>query len=338
MKLLVTGGAGFIGSNFIHHILRTYPQYRIVNLDKLTYAGNLDNLSDIEPAPNYQFIKGDICDQKLMEEIVSGDIDAILNFAAETHVDRSLYDPKSFVQTNIIGTQILLEAALRFKLRRFIQISTDEVYGSIEQGKFFTEASHLLPNSPYSASKAGADLLVRSYFKTFKLPALITRSSNNYGPYQFPEKLIPLFITNALEDKELPIYGDGLYTRDWIYVEDNCRGIDLVLHKGKEGEIYNLGGGAEKTNLEITRLILKYLGKPESLIKYVKDRPAHDRRYAMECAKTKKELGFRPKVGLEEGLKKTVEWYLDNKNWWEKVKSGEYLKYYEKHYLKREKV
>jgi dTDP-glucose 4,6-dehydratase len=273
-----------------------------------------------------------------VEEIVSGGIDAILNFAAETHVDRSLYDPQEFVQTNICGTQVLLESALKYKLKRFIQISTDEVYGSIEQGKFFTEGSHLLPNSPYSASKAGADLLVRSYFKTFKLPALITRSSNNYGPYQFPEKLIPLFITNALEDKELPIYGDGLYIRDWIYVEDNCKGIDLVLHKGKEGEIYNLGGGAEKTNLEITHLILKYLGKSTSLIKHVKDRPAHDRRYAMECTKTKKELGFRPEIRLEEGLKKTVEWYLDNKNWWEKVKSGEYLKYYDKHYLKREKV
>ncbi|MDH4222364.1 MAG: dTDP-glucose 4,6-dehydratase [candidate division Zixibacteria bacterium] len=338
MKLLVTGGAGFIGSNFIHHILKTYPQYKIVTLDKLTYAGNLDNLSDIEPANNYQFVKGDICDLKLVEEIVSGGIDAILNFAAETHVDRSLYDPKCFVQTNITGTQVLLEAVLKYKVKRFIQISTDEVYGSIEQGKFFTEESLLLPNSPYSASKAGADLLVRSYFKTFKLPVLITRSSNNYGPYQFPEKLIPLFITNALEDRELPLYGDGLYIRDWIYVEDNCKGIDLVLHKGKEGEIYNLGGGAEKTNLEITNFILNYLGKPESLIKHVKDRPAHDRRYAMDCIKAEKELNFRPKVKLEEGLKKTVEWYLNNKEWWKKVKSGEYLKYYENHYLKREKV
>jgi dTDP-glucose 4,6-dehydratase len=337
MRILVTGGAGFIGSNFIRYILKNYPHYQIVNLDKLTYAGNLDNLSDIESNPNYKFIKGDICDQKSAEEIFSDNIDVILNFAAETHVDRSLYDPKSFVQTNITGTQVLLEASLKFKLQRFIQISTDEVYGSIEEGNF-TEESHLLPNSPYSASKAGADLLVRSYFKTFKLPALITRSSNNYGHYQFPEKLIPLFITNALEDRELPIYGDGLYIRDWIYVEDNCRGIDLVLRKGKEGEIYNLGGGAEKTNLEITHLILKYLGKPESLIKHVKDRPAHDRRYATDCTKAEKELGFKPKVRLEEGLKKTVEWYLNNKNWWEKIKSGEYLKYYEKHYLKREKV
>lgn len=337
MKLLVTGGAGFIGSNFIRYILKNYRHYQIINLDKLTYAGNLDNLSEIESKPNYKFIKGDICDQKLVEELVSDNIDAILNFAAETHVDRSLYEPESFVKTNITGTQVLLEASLKFKLQRFIQISTDEVYGSIEEGNF-TEDSHLLPNSPYSASKAGADLLVRSYFKTFKLPALITRSSNNYGPYQFLEKLIPLFITNALEDKDLPVYGDGLYIRDWIYVEDNCRGIDLVLHKGKEGGIYNLGAGAEKTNLEITHLILKYLGKPESLIKHVKDRPAHDRRYAMDCTKAENEVGFEPKVGLEEGLKKTVEWYLNNKNWWEKVKSGEYLKYYERHYLKREKI
>lgn len=338
MKLLVTGGAGFIGSNFIRYLLKNYPSYQITNLDKLTYAGNLDNLSDIERSSNYKFIKGDICDQKLVEEIVFEGIDVIVNFAAETHVDRSLYDPKSFVLTNITGTQILLEVALKFKLKRYVQISTDEVYGSVEKGDFFTEESKLLPNSPYSASKAGADLLVRSYFKTFKVPALITRSSNNYGPYQFPEKLVPLFITNALVDKELPVYGDGLYIRDWIYVEDNCKGIDLVLHKGKEGEIYNLGGGAEKTNLEITNLILQYLNKPSSLIKHVKDRPAHDRRYAMECKKAEEELGFKPKVNLEQGLRKTVEWYLANRSWWEKVKSGEYLKYYEKHYLQREKV
>src|SRR3989337_1724455 len=338
MKLLVTGGAGFIGSNFIRYLLKNYPSYQVINLDKLTYAGNLDNLSDIEKSSNYRFTKGDICDQKLVEEIVSEVINVIVNFAAETHVDRSLYDPKSFVNTNITGTQVLLESALKFKIKRYIQISTDEVYGSVEKGEFFTEGSKLLPNSPYSASKAGADLLVRSYFKTFKVPALITRSSNNYGPYQFPEKLIPLFITNALVDKELPVYGDGLYIRDWIYVEDNCKGIDLVLHKGKEGEVYNLGGGAEKTNLEITNLILQYLNKPSSLIKHVKDRPAHDRRYAMECNNAEKELGFKPGVGLEEGLKKTVEWYLPNRSWWEKVKSGEYLKYYEKHYLQREKA
>jgi dTDP-glucose 4,6-dehydratase len=338
MKLLVTGGAGFIGSNFIRYLLKSHPSYQVTNLDKLTYAGNLDNLSDVEKSSDYRFIKGDICDQKLVEELVSNDIDVIVNFAAETHVDRSLYDPKSFVLTNITGTQVLLEAALKYRIKRYIQISTDEVYGSVEKGDFFTEESKLLPNSPYSASKAGADLLVRSYFKTFKVPALITRSSNNYGPYQFPEKLIPLFITNALVDKELPIYGDGLYIRDWIYVEDNCKGIDLVLHKGKEGEVYNLGGGAEKTNLEITSLILQYLNKPASLVKHVKDRPAHDRRYAMECKKAEKELGFKPEVNLEKGLKKTVEWYLENRFWWEKVKSGEYLQYYEKHYLQREKI
>jgi dTDP-glucose 4,6-dehydratase len=338
MKLLVTGGAGFIGSNFIRYLLKSHPSYQVTNLDKLTYAGNLDNLSDVEKSSDYRFIKGDICDQKLVEELVSNDIDVIVNFAAETHVDRSLYDPKSFVLTNITGTQVLLEAALKYRIKRYIQISTDEVYGSVEKGDFFTEESKLLPNSPYSASKAGADLLVRSYFKTFKVPALITRSSNNYGPYQFPEKLIPLFITNALVDKELPIYGDGLYIRDWIYVEDNCKGIDLVLHKGKEGEVYNLGGGAEKTNLEITSLILQYLNKPASLVKHVKDRPAHDRRYAMECKKAEKELGCKPEVNLEKGLKKTVEWYLENRFWWEKVKSGEYLQYYEKHYLQREKI
>jgi dTDP-glucose 4,6-dehydratase len=338
MKFLVTGGAGFIGSNFIRYLLKSHPSYQVTNLDKLTYAGNLDNLSDVEKSSDYRFIKGDICDQKLVEELVSNDIDVIVNFAAETHVDRSLYDPKSFVLTNITGTQVLLEAALKYRIKRYIQISTDEVYGSVEKGDFFTEESKLLPNSPYSASKAGADLLVRSYFKTFKVPALITRSSNNYGPYQFPEKLIPLFITNALVDKELPIYGDGLYIRDWIYVEDNCKGIDLVLHKGKEGEVYNLGGGAEKTNLEITSLILQYLNKPASLVKHVKDRPAHDRRYAMECKKAEKELGFKPEVNLEKGLKKTVEWYLENRFWWEKVKSGEYLQYYEKHYLQREKI
>ena len=338
MKLLVTGGAGFIGSNFIRYVLKNHPSYQVTNLDKLTYAGNLDNLSDLEKSSNYVFIKGDICDQNLVEKIVSDNIDVIVNFAAETHVDRSLYDPKSFVLTNITGTQVLLEAALKFKLKRYVQISTDEVYGSVGKGDFFTEESKLLPNSPYSASKAGADLLVRSYFKTFKVPALITRSSNNYGPFQFPEKLIPLFITNALEDKELPVYGDGLYIRDWIYVEDNCRGIDLVLHKGKEGEIYNLGGGAEKTNLEITHLILQHLHKPATLIRHVKDRPAHDRRYAMECKKAEEELGFKPEIKLEQGLKKTVEWYLENRAWWEKVKSGEYLKYYERHYLQREKV
>lgn len=337
MKILVTGGAGFIGSNFIKCILSKYPHYKIVNLDKLTYAGNLDNLSDVEDNPNYQFTKGDICDQKLVERIVEDKIDVIVNFAAETHVDRSIYDPKIFVKTNVLGTQVLLESALKFNMERFIQISTDEVYGSLTKG-FFTESSPLLPNSPYSASKASADLQVRSYFKTFGLPAVIARSTNNYGPYQFPEKLIPLFITNALSDQELPLYGDGLYVRDWLYVEDNCKALDLVLHKGKIGEIYNIGGNYEKTNLEITELILKRLNKPKSLIKHVKDRPAHDRRYALDSSKIKNELGWKPDASFEEGLAKTLDWYITNQKWWQKIKSGEYLEYYEKHYILREKT
>jgi dTDP-glucose 4,6-dehydratase len=335
MKILVTGGAGFIGSNFVKYILSKYPHYKIVNLDKLTYAGNLDNLSDIEDNPNYQFIKGDICDQNLVEGIVEDKIDVIINFAAESHVDRSIYDPKIFVETNVLGTQVLLESALKFKTNRFIQISTDEVYGTLAKG-FFTESSPFLPNSPYSASKASADLLVRSYFKTFNLPALITRSTNNYGPYQFPEKFIPLFISNALSDQELPLYGDGLYVRDWLYVEDHCKALDLVLHNGKIGEIYNISGGQEKTNLEITELILKKLNKPKSLIKHVKDRPAHDRRYALDSSKIKKDLGWKPDFSFEEGIAKTVDWYIANQKWWQKIKTGEYLEYYQKHYVLRD--
>ncbi len=337
MKILVTGGAGFIGSNFIRYILSKYPDYRIVNLDKLTYAGNLDNLSDVENHSNYQFIKGDICDQELVERLVKDKIDVILNFAAETHVDRSIYDPKIFVWTNVLGTQVLLESALKFKTHRFIQISTDEVYGTLTQGSF-TESSPLLPNSPYSASKASADHLTRSYFKTFGLPAIITRCTNNYGPYQFPEKLIPLFITNALSDQKLPLYGDGLHVRDWIYVLDHCRALDLVLHEGKIGEVYNVSADYEKTNIEITELILKILHKPKSLIKYVKDRPAHDRRYALDSSKIRSQLGFKPAASFEEGLAETVDWYIANHKWWEKVKTGEYLEYYQKHYLLREKT
>jgi dTDP-glucose 4,6-dehydratase len=337
MKILVTGGAGFIGSNFIKYIFAKYPHYKIVNLDKLTYAGNLDNLSDVEDNPNYQFIKGDICDQKLVEKIVEDKIDVITNFAAESHVDRSIYDPKIFVKTNVLGTQVLLESALKFKIDKFIQISTDEVYGTLTEG-FFTESSPLLPNSPYSASKASADLQVRSYFKTFGLPAVITRSTNNYGPYQFPEKLIPLFITNALSGQELPLYGDGLYVRDWLYVEDHCKALDLVLHKGKIGEIYNISASHEKTNLEITELILKRLNQPKSLIKHVKDRPAHDRRYALDSFKIRNELGFRPDASFEEGLSKTADWYIANQKWWQKIKTGEYLEYYQKHYTFREKT
>jgi dTDP-glucose 4,6-dehydratase len=336
VKLLVTGGAGFIGSNFVRYMLAKHPDYQLVNLDKLTYAGNLDNLSDVEDHANYQFVRGDVCDIDLVNGIVEADINAIVHFAAESHVDRSIYDPSIFVKTNVLGTQVLLESALKFKIDRFIQVSTDEVYGSLGKEGSSTETSPLLPNSPYSASKASADLLVRSYFETFGIPAIITRCTNNYGPYQFPEKLIPLFITNALFDQELPIYGDGLYVRDWIFVEDHCKALDVVLHKGKVGEIYNIGGGNERTNLEITHLILKSIGKPESLIKHVKDRPAHDRRYSLDCSKIKAELSWQPETSFEKGISKTVDWYTSHQEWWQRIKSGEYLKYYEKHYLRRD--
>ena len=336
MKILVTGGAGFIGSNFIRYIFAQHPDYRIINLDRLTYAGNLDNLSDVEKNPRYGFVKGDICDQDLVTSLVKEKVDAIINFAAETHVDRSLYDPRIFIETNVLGTQVLAESALKYKIKKFVQISTDEVYGSLGSKGLFTEQSPLLPNSPYSASKAGADLLIRSYLRSFGLPAIITRCCNNYGPYQFPEKLIPLFISNAVTDQSLPIYGDGLYVRDWIYVEDHCSAIDVILHRGEIGEIYNISSNVEMTNLEITHLILKNLKKPESLIKHVKDRPAHDRRYALDSSKIRKELGWKPSFSFEQGMKRTIDWYIENKSWWEKIKSGEYLKYYEKHYIKRE--
>lgn len=336
MKILVTGGAGFIGANFVRYVLSKYPSYRVITLDKLTYAGNLDNLSDLEDNPNYRFVKGDVCDSDLVNRIVGEGMDAIVHFAAESHVDRSIYDPSVFVKTNVLGTQVLLESALKFKTRRFIHISSDEVYGSLGKEGKFTEDSPLLPNSPYSASKASADLLARSYSETFGLPIIISRSTNNYGPYQFPEKLIPLFITNALSDQELPIYGDGLYVRDWIHVEDHCRALDLLLHQGKIAETYNVAGGNEMTNLDITRLILRKLNKPESLMKHVEDRPAHDRRYALDCSKITTELHWKPEISLAEGISRTVEWYLANQAWWQKIKSGEYLEYYEKHYLRRE--
>jgi len=336
VKILITGGAGFIGSNFIRYLLSKYPNYHVVNLDKLTYAGNLDNLSDIEDHANYEFVRGDVCDSDLVNRMVGDGIDTIVHFAAESHVDRSIDDPAVFVKTNVLGTQVLLESAVKFKVKRFLQVSTDEVYGSLGKEGSFKETYPLLPNSPYSASKASADLLARSYFETFGLPVIITRSTNNYGPYQFPEKLIPLFITNALFDQELPVYGDGLYVRDWIHVEDHCRALDLILHQGKVGETYNVAGGDEKTNLDITHLILKKLKKPESLIRHVKDRPAHDRRYSLDCSKIKAELDWKPDIALEEGISGTVEWYVANQTWWQKIKSGEYLKYYEKHYLRRE--
>ncbi len=321
MKLLITGGAGFIGSNFIHYLLKKYRNCQVVNFDKLTYCGNLDNLRDIEKDPRYKFVKGDICNEKLVNRIVSKERPfAILNFAAETHVDRSILSPKSFAETDIIGTQTLLEAARKHKVKRFVQISTDEVYGSIKKGKF-KETDPLSPSSPYSASKAGADLLAMSYYKTFSLPVLITRSSNNFGPYQYPEKLIPLFITNLLEDKKVPLYGNGLNVRDWIYVWDNCAGIDVVLRKGKVGETYNIGGGNEKTNIEITKAILGELGKDESFIEYVKDRPGHDFRYALDTRKIKK-LGWKPKHKFKEAIKETVKWYKENEWWWRGLKKS----------------
>lgn len=340
MKLLITGGLGFIGSNFIRYILKKYPassaggsDYQVINLDKMTYAGNPENLKDIENNKQYKFIKGDICEREQVGDLVSKEKpDAIINFAAETHVDRSILEPDAFIKTDIFGTHNLLEAVRNYGIKRYIQISTDEVYGSIEKG-LFTEQSDLKPNSPYSASKTGADLLVRAYFKTYNLPVLITRSSNNYGPYQYPEKLIPLFITNLIEGKKVPIYGDGLNIRDWLYVLDNCSGIDMVLHKGKAGEIYNIGADNEKTNKEITEIILKGLGKDESSIEYVKDRPGHDRRYALDSTKLKK-LGWKPEYGFEQAMKETIEWYKNNPDWWKKIKSGEYLEYYKKQYNK----
>jgi dTDP-glucose 4,6-dehydratase len=332
-KILVTGGCGFIGSNFIRFFLRNHKDARVINLDALTYAGNLENLKDLQGDSRYIFIKGNICDKTLLEEILSGEkIDAILNFAAETHVDRSIYDAEIFIKTNFYGVYVLLEAVKKFRVKRFVQISTDEVYGSIPDGEF-TEESPLNPSNPYSATKAAADLLVKSYHKTFRTPSLIIRSSNNFGPYQFPEKIIPLFITNALEDKELPLYGDGLNRRDWLFVEDNCRGIEMILQKGKDGEIYNLAGENEMTNLELTKMILSMLGKPFGLIRYVKDRPGHDRRYAMSSKKAE-ELGWRPQKRMEDALEETIRWYKNNKEWVQNVKNTEYLNYYKRHYGK----
>jgi len=317
MRILVTGGAGFIGSNFVHYLIDKYP-YKIIVLDKLTYAGNLDNLSDIRKG--IIFIKGDICDRKVVSRAMRG-CDIVLNFAAETHVDRSIIDAGVFVRTDILGTYTLLEEAKKQGIKRFIQISTDEVYGSIEIGSF-TEESPLLPNSPYAASKAGADLLCRSYFKTYNFPVLITRSSNNYGPYQHPEKFIPVVILNALENKPIPVYGDGRNVRDWIYVEDNCQAIDIVMQKGEPGEIYNIGGGNERKNIETCKLILREIGKGEELISFVKDRPGHDRRYSVSSDKIKK-LGWEPRTSFEEGLSKTIKWYIENRKWWKKILYGE---------------
>ena len=317
-NILVTGGAGFIGSNFIRYMLNKYKDYKIVNLDLLTYAGNIKSLNDIKDNPNYLFVKGDIVDNKLVDKIVlENEIDVIINFAAESHVDKSITNPDIFVKTNILGTQNLLEVAKKYKIEKYFQISTDEVYGSLGKTGFFTETTPLAPNSPYSASKASADLLVMAYHHTFGLNVNITRCSNNYGPYQFPEKLIPLFITNLLNNKKVPLYGDGLNIRDWLFVEDHCVAIDTVLHKGKNGKIYNVGGNNEKTNRYITEVILKYLDKDESYIEYVQDRLGHDRRYAIDATKIKKELNWQPIYKFEDAIIKTIQWYINNKSWWQ---------------------
>lgn len=331
MKVLVTGGAGFIGSNFIRHLLQSRPECEIFNFDKLTYAGNLENLADVEDNPRYHFVRGDVAVKAELEPVFKEKIWGIVHFAAESHVDRSLYSPLTFVETNVFGTGNLLDLALGHKVERFVHISTDEVYGSTASGKF-SESSSLNPTSPYSASKASSDLLALAYFKSFGLPVIVDRCTNNFGPYQFPEKLIPLFVTNAMEDKPLPVYGDGLYIRDWLFVADHCRAIEKMLFEGKPGETYNVGGNNELTNLDITRRILFRLKKPESLITHVADRPGHDRRYALDASKLGGELGWKPGASLEKALDSTIDWYVSNKNWWQKVKSGEYLQYYQKHY------
>ena len=330
-KLLVTGGAGFIGSNFIHYILEKYPNYKVVNLDLLTYAGNLENLVDLEKNSNYKFVKGNIADKKLVNELVK-DIDVIVNFAAETHVDRSIMDATVFLHTNVLGTHNLLEAAKKNNVR-FHHVSTDEVYGDLQpKDKPFNEHSQYNPRNPYSASKAASDHLVLSYWHTHKLPVTITNCSNNYGPYQFPEKFIPLSIINLLQGKTIPIYGDGLQIRDWIHTTDHSRAVELVIHKGKIGEIYCVGGAEEKTNLDLAKMIIKLLGKNEDVIEYIKDRPGHDRRYAIDYRKIKTELGWEPRIDFEQGLKQTVQWYKDSEDWWKHCQSGEYQNYYKEQY------
>ncbi|MEC3333278.1 dTDP-glucose 4,6-dehydratase [Bacillus cereus] len=339
MKVLVTGGAGFIGSNFVRYMVKKYPEYNIVNLDSLTYAGNLENLKDIEELSNYKFVKGDIADRQFINQLFKEEkFDYVLNFAAESHVDRSITNPDIFIQTNIQGTQVLLDAAKNAEVKKYLQVSTDEVYGTLGETGYFTEETPLASNSPYSSSKAGADLLVRAYHETFGLPVNITRCSNNYGPFHFPEKLIPLMIINALNDKQLPVYGDGLNVRDWLHVEDHCQAIDLVLHKGKNGEVYNVGGNNERTNIEIVKTILKALDKPESLIKYVTDRPGHDRRYAIDATKLCEELGWSPKYNFDTGIEQTIKWYLENQDWWKNIISGEYQEYFKNQYANRLEV
>jgi dTDP-glucose 4,6-dehydratase len=333
-NILVTGGAGFIGSNFAHYMLGKYPDYTIVVYDKLTYAGNRNNLLDVHDDPRYKFVTGDIADRRAVEQTLrEHQIDTLVNFAAETHVDRSILDPDSAHRTNFTGVYVLLEAARQLGLERFHQVSTDEVYGSIPAG-FFKEGDPLEPNSPYSASKAGGELMVRAYHETYGLNTVVTRGSNTYGPYQYPEKVLPLFITNAIDDEPLPLYGDGRQVRDWLYVEDHCSGIDQVLHTGQPGQVYNVGGGNERHNIDVTRLVLKLLGKPEALIKRVTDRPGHDRRYALDCAKIKA-LGWSPSRDFETEMAETVEWFEKNEWWWRPIKSGEFKAYYEQQYGER---
>jgi dTDP-glucose 4,6-dehydratase len=329
--LVVTGGCGFIGSNFIRHVLSTDPGVAVVNFDCLTYAGNLANLADLDGHPRLRFVRGDITDRDAVEAAVRG-AQGVINFAAESHVDRSIQDSGPFVRANVLGTQVLLDAARRYGVGRYVQVSTDEVYGSLGPTGAFTEGTPLAPNSPYAASKAAADLLVRGYAHTFGLPALVTRCSNNYGPYQFPEKLIPLFISNLLRDEPVPVYGDGQQVRDWVHVRDHCAAVERVWRWGRVGEVYNIGGRCERTNLELTHLLLDLLGKPRSLIRYVKDRPGHDRRYAIDCTKVERELGWRPQVSFDGGLRETIRWYEANAGWVAQVRSGEYLRYYERQY------
>ena len=335
MKVLITGGAGFIGSTFVRYMLREHPGWELTNLDKLTYAGNLENLGDIHNEPRHRFIKGDIADGGAIDELLREGFEVIVNVAAESHVDRSILDSAPFIETNIKGTHVLLERARHYKVGRFIQVSTDEIYGSLGAEGKFTEDSPMLTNSPYAASKAAADLLCHAWWRTYTLPVIITRCSNNFGPSQFPEKLVPLAITNALEDKEIPIYGDGLNVRDWIYVEEHCRALDLIIQRGKPGETYNIGANNEKTNLELVERILNVMGKPQSLIRFVADRPGHDRRYALDTAKIEQELGWNTTISFEEAIAKTIQWYIENEAWWRRIKSGEYLKYYERMSLSR---
>ena len=339
MTIIVTGGAGFIGSNFIFHMLSAHPYYRIVCLDKLTYAGNLSTLKDIMDKPNFRFVKLDICDCEGVYQLFEEEKpNIVVNFAAESHVDRSIEDPSIFLQTNIIGTSVLMDACRKYGIERYHQVSTDEVYGDLPLDRpdlFFTETTPIHTSSPYSSSKAGADLLVQAYNRTFGLPVTISRCSNNYGPYHFPEKLIPLMIANCLNDKPLPVYGEGLNVRDWLYVEDHCRAIDLIIHKGRIGEVYNVGGHNEMRNIDIVKLICKELDKPESLITHVTDRKGHDMRYAIDPTKIHEELGWLPETQFEDGIKKTIKWYLEHRDWWEEIISGEYQNYYAKMYGNR---